>query len=197
MPIRTTIGNGSKCNRCHQSVRRAEAPARKQENPRAKTPTPLGKPVALRAVVVRRVVPGQLYSLGDGLGIRKTESEGRTHREILDLAPALAADPVVEQAIRGRASRYADLDIRAFAPVRRIERSGASLHVVSEMPSSVRLSHLLSHLESTAEVVPESAMLELASLLINAMASLHAWPGAVCHGAINPAHVLITNDGRV
>jgi hypothetical protein len=138
-----------------------------------------------------------VYSLDDGLGVRRIESDGRTHREILQLARALASQPVVEQAIRGRASRYADLDIRAFAPVRRIERSGASLHVISEMPAGVRLSDLLAHLESTGEVVAESAMLELASLVINAVAALHAWPGGLAHGAINPGHVLLTNDGRV
>lgn len=147
--------------------------------------------------MVRRAVPGQLYSLDDGLGTRRIESDGRTHTEILELAPALACQHVVEQAIRGRASRYADLDIRAFAPARRIERSGASLHVISEMPAGVRLSDLLAHLESTGEVVAESAMLELASLVINALASLHAWPGGLAHGAINPGHVLLTNDGRV
>ena len=142
-------------------------------------------------------MPGEPYSLNDGLGIRRIESDGRTHTEILELTPALAAQPVFEQAVRGRASRYADLDIRSFAPVRRVERTGASLHVVSEMPAGVRLSSLLGHLESTGEVVPESAMLELASLVINAVASLHAWPGALAHGAINPAHVLLTNDGRI
>ena len=147
--------------------------------------------------MVRRAVPGQLYSLDDGLGARRIESDGRTHTEILELGRALASQPVVEQAIRGRASRYADLDIRAFAPVRRVERRGASLHVISEMPAGVRLSDLLAHLESTGEVVAESAMLELASLVINAVASLHAWPGGLAHGAINPGHVLITNDGRV
>ena len=147
--------------------------------------------------MVRRGVPRQPYSLDDGLGIRRIESDGRTHTEILELAPALASQPVVEQAIRGRASRYADLDIRAFAPVRRIERSGNALLVVSEMPAGVRLSDLLAHLESTGEVVSESAMLELASLVINALASLHAWPGGLAHGAINPGHILITNDGRV
>jgi hypothetical protein len=65
------------------------------------------------------------------------------------------------------------------------------------MPAGVRLSDLLAHLESTGEVVAESAMLELASLVVNAVASLHAWPGGLAHGAINPAHVLLTNDGRV
>ena len=147
--------------------------------------------------VVRRALPGQPYSFDDGLGVRTIESDGRTHTEILELAPALASQPVVEQAIRGRASRYADLDIRAFAPVRRIERAGTSLHIVTELPTGVRLSDLLAHLEATGEVVAESAMLELASLIINAVASLHAWPGGLAHGAINPAHVLITNDGRV
>jgi hypothetical protein len=148
--------------------------------------------------VVRRAAPGEPYSLDDGLGVRRIETDGRTTTEILELAPALASQPVFEQAIRGRASRYADLDIRSFAPVRRVDRVGSVLQAVSEIPSGgVRLSDLLAHLESTGEVVPESAMLELASLVVNAVASLHAWPGGLAHGAINTAHVLLTNDGRV
>ena len=147
--------------------------------------------------MVRRAAPGESYSLDDGLGVRRLESDGRTTTEILELSPALSSQAVFEQAVRGRASRYADLDIRSFAPVRRVERVGSAVHVVSEIPSGVRLSDLLAHLESTGEVVPESAMLELASLVINAVASLHAWPGGLAHGAINPAHVVLTNDGRV
>jgi hypothetical protein len=142
-------------------------------------------------------VTGEPYSLGDGLGLRTIETDGRTHTEILELSPALASQPVFEQAVRGRASRYADLDIRSFAPVRRVDRAGSAVHVVSEIPAGVRLSDLLAHLESTGEVVPESAILELASLVINAVASLHAWPGGLAHGAITAAHVLLTNDGRV
>jgi hypothetical protein len=87
--------------------------------------------------------------------------------------------------------------MRSLATVRRLERSGVSLHVVTEMPAGVRLSHLLAHLESTGEVVPEPAIFELASLIINAVASLHAWPGGLAHGAINPAHILLTDNGRV
>lgn len=147
--------------------------------------------------MVRRAAPGESYSLDDGLGVRRVEGDGRTTTEVLELSPALASQPVFEQAVRGRASRYADLDIRSFAPVRRVERVGAAVHIVSEVPSGVRLSDLLAHLESTGEVVPESAMLELVSLVINAVASLHAWPGGLAHGAINAAHVVLTNDGRV
>jgi hypothetical protein len=147
--------------------------------------------------VVRRIIPGEFYSLEDGLGVRRIETDGRTNTEVLELAPVLASLPAVEQAIRGRASRYADLDMRLFAPVKRIEREGPSLRVVSETPGGVRLSHLLAHLQSTGEVVPTSAILELSSLVINAVASLHSWPGGLAHGAINPAHVLLTNDGRI
>jgi hypothetical protein len=147
--------------------------------------------------VVKRAVSGHPYSLDDGLGIRRVERDGRTHTEILALAPVLANHPIVEQAIRTRASRYADLDMRSLAAVRRFERSGVSLHVVTEMPAGVRLSHLLAHLESTGEVVPEAAIFELASSIINAVASLHAWPGGLAHGAINPAHILLTDNGRV
>jgi hypothetical protein len=147
--------------------------------------------------VVKRALPGQPYSLDDGLGIRRVQPDGRTQTEILALAPVLANHPIVEEAIRSRASRYADLDMRSFAAVRRLERSGASLNIATEVPAGVRLSHLLAHLESTGEVVPAPAIFELASSIINAVASLHAWPGGLAHGAINPAHILLTNDGRV
>ena len=147
--------------------------------------------------VVRRAVPGQPYSLDDGLGIRRVESDGRIQTEILALAPVLANHPIVEQAIRTRAARYADLDVRSLASVRRLDRSGASVNIITEMPAGVRLSHLLTHLESTGEAVPEPAIFELASLIINAVASLHAWPGGLAHGAVNPAHMLLTTDGRV
>jgi len=147
--------------------------------------------------LVKRAVPGHPYSLDDGLGIRRVERDGRTQTEILALAPVLANHPIVEQAIRTRASRYADLDVRSLATVRRLERSGGSLHVVTEMAAGVRLSHLLAHLESTGALVPEPAIFELASSIINAVASLHAWPGGLAHGAINPAHILLTNNGRV
>ena len=147
--------------------------------------------------MVRRVIPGEFYSLEDGLGLRRIETDGRTNTEVLEFAPALALLPVVEEAIRGRASRYADLDMRLFAPVKRIEREGPSLRIVSEMPGGVRLSHLLAHLQSTGEVVPTAAILELSSLVISAVAALHSWPAGLAHGAINPAHVLLTNDGRI
>jgi hypothetical protein len=147
--------------------------------------------------VVKRAVAGHPYSLDDGLGIRRVERDGRTQTEILALAPVLANHPIVEQAIRTRASRYADLDMRSLATVRGLERSGVSLHVVTEMPTGVRLSHLLAHLDSTGDVVPEPAIFELASSIINAVASLHAWPGGLAHGAINPAHILLTDNGRV
>jgi hypothetical protein len=147
--------------------------------------------------VVKRAVPGQPYSLDDGLGIRRVQSDGRTQTEILALAPVLANHPIVEQAIRTRAARYADLEVRSLAAVRRLERSGTSLNIITEMPAGVRLSHLLTHLESTGEMVPEPAIFELASHIINAVASLHAWPGGLAHGAINPAHILLTSDGRV
>ena len=147
--------------------------------------------------LVKRAVPGHPYSLDDGLGIRRVEGDGRTQIEILALAPVLANHPIVEPAIRTRASRYADLDMRSLAPVRRLERSGVALQVVTEVPAGVRLSHLLAHLESSDEVVPEPAIFELASSIINAVASLHAWPGGLAHGAINPSHILLTDNGRV
>jgi hypothetical protein len=156
-----------------------------------------GATVALRTPVVRRATPGNPYSLEDGLGVRRIETDGRTNIEMLEVTPALAEQAAVEQAIRSSATRYADLETRLFAPVKGIERAGSSLRIVSEMPAGVRISHLLAHLESTGEVVPEAAIQELSSLVINAVASLHALPGGLAHGAISAAHVLLTNDGRI
>jgi hypothetical protein len=147
--------------------------------------------------VIKRALSGHPYSLDDGLGIRRIDSSGRMQTEVLALAPVLANHPVVEEAIRGRASRWAEMEMRSLAPVRSLDRSSASLHIVTELPAGVRLSHLLAHLEASGEVIAEPAIVELTSLIVNAVASLHAWPGGFAHGAINPAHIVLTSDGRV
>ena len=61
--------------------------------------------------------PGHPYSLDDGLGVRRAETDGRVYTETLELSPLLAARPAMEEAIRGRAERFdlfAELPTRPF-----------------------------------------------------------------------------------
>ena len=122
--------------------------------------------------MVRRAVPGEPYSLDDGLGIRWIQSDGRTHTEVLELTPTLAARPVVEQAIRGRASRYADLDIRSFAPVRRVERAGGSDNRFTDSASTRRF---LADLEKNERDQPLTLAEDLALLRSSGLKNVSAF----------------------
>ena len=82
-----------------------------------------------------------------------------------------------------------------MAPVRRIEREGGALRAVAVMPDGIRLSDLLADLEFGNEALDDAAMLELAAAVVRAVAAVHALPGGVSHGAVNPSHILLTWDG--
>src|SRR6185503_11723590 len=118
----------------------------------------------------------------DGLGVRWVEADATPGwLEVLEVAPELASRPAVEQAMRARAARYADVDAGAMAPVRRIEREGSALRAVSVMPDGIRLSDLLADLEFGNEVLTDAAMLELAVAVVQAVAAVHELPGGVSH----------------
>jgi hypothetical protein len=109
--------------------------------------------------------------------------------KFLALAPVLANHPIVGRLSADRASRYADSYYALLCAGR-----------VSERPAPrCRSSRNCRRCAAVASAgtprkhrrgVPEPALFELASLIINAVASLHAWPGGLAHGAINPAHIL-------
>ena len=134
-------------------------------------------------------------TLGDGFGIRVVQPDALGGCvDVLEVAEALASHPAVEPALRSRAAQLQDSCARMCAPVRRIDRNGAALRVVSAVPEGVRLSNLLMDLERGTEVLTDAAALELAASVVRSLSALHQLPGAHAHGALSPAHVVLTRD---
>lgn len=135
------------------------------------------------------------YSLNDGLGERTHQADARDGRvETLLVSPLLTANPGAEQSIRARAARHVD-GLDTLAPVRRLDRDATGFRVVAGLPDGIRLSHILSHASSEPDRWSDAAMLELAGSVVRALAALHQLPGGLSHGAVSPAHVIITRDG--
>jgi hypothetical protein len=87
----------------------------------------------------------------DGLGTRIIEqTEKHGHCERLQLSPVLAT-PVSEQAIRARAAHPTSLGPGPVGRVARMERKGATLSILSELPDGVTLSDILAALEFGAD----------------------------------------------
>src|SRR5262249_53450862 len=105
--------------------------------------------------------------------------------ELLELAPALSSQPLVEEAIRDQAACLGHLHDRSVTPANRIERANGVLRIASEIPHGIRLSDLLEYLGSGRGVAAEPAIFELVTLVINAVAALHGNPGGLAHGAIS------------
>ncbi len=158
----------------------------------------VGPVVAFRARVANAVSADSRYTLDDGLGARSLENHASYGPvEALDVTRLLTVEPAVEQALRARASRHALIDRTLIAPVRAMERRGTALRIIADAPGGLRLSPLLADLEFGNVTLSEATLLELAAAIIGVVAELHRMPGSLAHGAISPAHVLITRDGGV
>ena len=144
-----------------------------------------------------RAYPGRSdYQFNDGLGVRTLDPDPRQGRvETLHVSSTLAEHPAIEQVIRARAARYAELGSGPLTPVYRVDRDDAGLRVLAHAPDGVRLSEILNSLASGEEDLPAAGMLELASAVIKAVATVHQLPGGIAHGAITPAHVVLTREG--
>lgn len=141
--------------------------------------------------------PGQSdYEFNDGLGVRTLDPDPRQGRvETLYVSPRLAEHPAVEQVIRARAARYAEIGVGTLTPVYRVDRDKAGLRVLAHAPDGVRLSDILSYLASGQEALPDAGMLEVAAAVIKAVAAVHQLPGRIAHGSITPAHVVLSPEG--
>jgi hypothetical protein len=138
------------------------------------------------------------YTLDDGLGVRTLEHHASYGAvEALEVTRLLTAEPAIEQAIRARASRYALIDRALIAPVRGMQRRGTSLRIIADAPGGLRLSQLLADLEFENVTLPDESLVELAAAVIRLVSDVHRMPGSVAHGAISPAHVVVTHDGAV
>lgn len=143
-------------------------------------------------------IPGDEYAFNDGLGDRWVGTQAPHGLvEVLRLAPALAGHAPAEPAIRARAARLADVDMPAFAMVRRVERDATGVRVVADPASGVRLSDFLERIESSGDILSDAGMLELSASVVRALAALHRLPGGLSHGAVTPAHIVIGADSTV
>lgn len=136
------------------------------------------------------------YQFNDGLGVRTLDPDPRQGRvETLHVSASLAQHPAVEQVIRARAARYAELGAGTLTPVYRVDRDAAGLRVLAHAPDGLRLSDILTYLARGEAALPDTGMFELAAAVIKAVAAVHQLPGGIAHGSITPAHVVVSREG--
>ena len=132
----------------------------------------------------------------DGLGMRRAAHDARWgHVEILDVSQEIST-PIAELAIRAAAARLPRSG-SVLSPVHAIERTGSSLRVISGVVDGRRLSDLLEALEAQTLRLPDEALLELAAMVVTAVRWLHETPGASCHGAVSPSHMVLKENGQL
>jgi hypothetical protein len=65
------------------------------------------------------------------------------------------------------------------------------------MPDGVALSDILAALEFNTFTLSDDEVLELAALVVRAAGIMHETLGALAHGALSPAHVVVTREAAV
>jgi hypothetical protein len=133
----------------------------------------------------------------DGFGTRLVERVpkfGRVERLTLTASLATAGS---EQAIRARAAHLTRLPPGPVGRVRRIERKGTTVSILSEVPDGVTLSDILAALEFNTFTLSDEEALELAALVVRAAGVMHETLGTLAHGALSPAHVVVTREGSI
>lgn len=144
---------------------------------------------------MERSDPKRLDRRLDGFGTRWFDPKGG-RIEVLDLAPALST-PEMEQSIRARVAALPGPGVQALAPVRRVERNGATLSVVTATPVGVPLAELLAAAEFGLVDMSSDAAFAIASAMVSRLSDVHDRPGGMAHGALSPAHVIVQRDGGV
>jgi hypothetical protein len=154
--------------------------------------------VAAQAYVIWGSTQAATRTFDDGLGVRRigTDVPDGAAVEVLEIAPALAAQPEFEAAIVERVACLSDISIEGIASVRRVERDGATLRVVADHVDGLRLPDLLQEAIKANIPFSQTAVLELAGRILRIVSKLHQVPG-LSHGAITPSHVVVTRTGGV
>jgi hypothetical protein len=116
--------------------------------------------------------------------------------DIVRVADSLASQES-EREIRVRVGATAHVPASLVAPIHRVEREGGALKIITAPVEGIRLSDLLDQLEARTVTISERGMLDLTSRSLVSLAALHTCEPAVAHGAIAPAHVVLTTRGVV
>jgi hypothetical protein len=135
----------------------------------------------------------------DGLGDRAIAVDGAAGDllQILRLRPQLLSVPSFEFALRERAARLANFRHAYYARVRRIDRQGAVLTIVSDHVEGTRLSDLLRIASERKLTLDLNAALCLIRQLVPAVALLHENARDVAHGLMSPDRLVVTPHARV
>src|SRR5687767_11068878 len=141
----------------------------------------------------------------DGLGERHNilDPTGTETLEVLCVRDELAAVPSFEFALRERVSRLATFRHASFARVRAVERltdRQATLAVVSEATTGIRLSDLLTQSADRRVNLDINSALCLIRQLVPAIAALHEHARDIqgfAHAAIGPERLVVTPNGRL
>jgi hypothetical protein len=142
------------------------------------------------------VLAARDHTLDDGLGVRAIECDPIIGTvDVLDVTEVLADAPVIDEAVRTCAARYAAIDPALIVPVRRIRREGGALRISFAVAEGRRLCDLLADLEAGRQTITDAGVLQLAASVVRTVASLHQLLGLIAHGAITPSHVVIRHDG--
>jgi hypothetical protein len=156
-----------------------------------------GAAVALGSGVGGELIRPEILARQDGFGRWRAASDDRFGAiEVLTVRPILAT-PTAEQAIRSRAARMNELGAAEVLPVRGVKRDASGVHIVSAAVSGVPLTAVLSALASGRLTLADEAVLDLAAAIVRAAAALHMRAGTLGHGAMTPAHVILTRQGLV
>jgi hypothetical protein len=137
-------------------------------------------------------------TLGDGLGVRRIETDpvNGTPVEVLEVSPELAAHEGFEAALRTRAARLSGTSVEHLATVRRIERNGSVLRVIADHADGLRLPDFLHEAQCLGVAWSTEAAVALSAEIVRVVAALHR-AEALSHGAVTPAHVVVSRRGVV
>lgn len=141
------------------------------------------------------------FDLGDGLGLLHTITDPQFGAVTIRDLPASLSTPAAEQAIQAHLGHFAD--VPPCAGTLRVERRDEGVRVTARTAQGVRLSEVMTALASNRLELSESEIVDVAMTLIRATAATHLAIAAshgtpyLAHGAIMPAHVLLTREGGV
>lgn len=137
-------------------------------------------------------------TFADGLGRRYATTGTQGERlEALHLCAEIPATPQMQAALVERASALSLFRHASFAGVRRIERFGDWLAVLSDAVEGVRVSDLLRESERRLADRDPDAALHLLRQAVAALAALHRHAPDAAHGAMGPERLVVRPDGTI
>ena len=150
---------------------------------------------------VARTPASNPVTFEDGFGQRRNAlSVAHEPLEVLAFREDLTSVWSFEFALRDRVAKLASFQSEHFARVRAVERlgkGGATLALLSDHVSGIRLSEILAQAESRLLPIETNVALCLIRQLVSAVALLHKKAADMWHGAIAPERIVVTPNARL